>query len=192
MKISLFGSNMDRMPRLAFRMMKLIFDIRDRLVSVGILLDRFGIERGQTVVDYGCGPGSYLKHASELVGPEGRVLAVDVHELAIEAVKKRLAREGRTNVIPILTDGRKIPVSDETVDIIYALDMFHMVADPKTVLGELNRICNPLGFLFIDNGHQSRQNARAKITASGFWDIVEEPKRYMKCRPIKKDQSEAA
>ncbi|MBI4767174.1 MAG: class I SAM-dependent methyltransferase [Deltaproteobacteria bacterium] len=181
MKISPFGTNMDRMPRLAFRMMKLMFDIRDRLVSVGSLLDRFGIERGQTVVDYGCGTGSYLNQASKLVRPEGRVLALDVHELAVEAVKKRSVREGWTNVIALLTDGRKIPVPDETADIIYALDMFHMVADPEAVLGELNRICKKEGFLFIDNGHQSRQKARTKIISSGLWDIIEEPKRYHCC-----------
>lgn len=188
MKISLFGTDRDRMPRLAFRIMKLMFDIRDRLVSVGPLLDRFGIKRGQTVVDYGCGPGSYLKHASELVGPEGRVVAVDIHELAVEAVNKRSAREGWTNVTALLTDGRKTPVPDETADIIYALDMFHMVASPEMVLRELNRICKKDGVLFIDNGHQSRQEAKRKIISSGVWDILEEPKRYMKCRPIKLNQ----
>jgi ubiquinone/menaquinone biosynthesis C-methylase UbiE len=192
MKISLFGTNMDRMPRLAFRMMKLMFDIRDRFVAVGSILDRFGIERGQTIVDYGCGPGSYLKHASELVGPEGCVLAVDIHELAVEAVNKRSAREGLTNVIAMVTDGRKTPIPDETADILYALDMFHMVANPEVVLRELNRICKREGFLFIDNGHQSRQKARTKIRSSGQWDIIEEPKRYMKCRPIKSDQPDTA
>ncbi len=161
-----------------------MFDIRDRLVSVGSLLDRFEIKRGQTVVDYGCGPGSYLKHASELVGPEGRVLAVDIHELAIEAVNKRSAREGWTNVIALLTEGGIIPIPDKTADIIYALDMFHMVAFPERVLRELNRICKKEGVLFIDNGHQSRQEAKGKIVSSGLWAILEEPKRYMKCKPL--------
>jgi len=192
MKIGLFGNNMDRMPRFAFRMMKWMFDVRDRFVSVGSLLDQFGIERGQTVVDYGCGPGSYLRHASELVGPKGRVLAIDIHELAIAAVKKRIAKESWTNVSAVLTDGSNTPIADDTADIIYALDMFHMVSQPDVFMGELNRICKENGFLFIDNGHQSRKEARAKIMTSGLWGIVEEKKRYMKCRPIKKDMPEAA
>lgn len=192
MKNPFLGSNMDRMPRVAFRMMKWTFDIRDRFVSVGSLLDQFGIEKGQIVVDYGCGPGSYLRHASELVGPEGRVLAVDIHELAIEAVKKRIVKEGWTNVSALITDGRKIPLPDNTANVIYALDMFHMVSKPDVFLGELKRICKENGFLFIDNGHQSRQEARAKIDSSRVWQIVEEKKRYMKCRPIKEDRPEAA
>ena len=136
-------------------------------------------------MDYGCGPGSYLRHASELVGPEGRVLAVDIHELAVEAVKKRIVKEGLTNVSALITDGRKIPLPDNTANVIFALDMFHMVSKPDVFLGELNRICMENGFLFIDNGHQSRQEARAKIMASGLWEIVEEKKRYLKCRSIK-------
>jgi len=192
MKLGIFGNNMDRMPRIAFRMMKWMFDIRDRFMSVWSLLDQFGIERGQTVVDYGCGPGSYLRHASELVGPEGRVLAVDIHELAVEAVKKRIVKEGWANVSALITDGRKIPLPDNTANVIFALDMFHMVSNPNAFLAELNRICKLQGFLFIDNGHQSRQEARAKIMASGLWEIVEEKKRYMKCRPIKEDMAEAA
>lgn len=192
MTLNLTGKNMDRMPRVAFRIMQGMFAVRDRFISVGSLLDRFGLAGGQTVVDYGCGPGSYLKRASELVGPQGRVWAVDIHELAVEAVKKRIKKEGLTNVTALLTEGETIPVADETADLIYALDMFHMVSTPRVMLTELNRICKAEGFLFIDNGHQSRQEARFKIEQSGQWRMVDEKKRYMVCRPVKRDQDEAA
>jgi hypothetical protein len=59
-----------------------------------------------------------------------------------------------------------------------------MVSDPGSFLKELNRISKPSGFLFIDNGHQSRDEARAKIIASKKWELLEENKRFMKCRPI--------
>jgi ubiquinone/menaquinone biosynthesis C-methylase UbiE len=184
MRIGLLGKNMDRMPGIAFRMMNLMFDIRDRFTSVWSLLDEFGIEQGQVVVDYGCGPGSYLRHASELVGREGRVFALDIHKLAIKAVTKRISKEQLSNVTPMVTNGKKTPLADGTADVIYALDMFHMVSNPQAFLAELNRICKSEGSLFIDNGHQSRQEARSKIRASGMWEIVEDKKRYMKCRPV--------
>ena len=87
MKNKMCGKGMDRMPNIAFRMMALVFKIRDKFVSLDKLLNEFNITKGQTIVDYGCGPGSYISKASELVGPEGRVFAVDIHELAIEAIK---------------------------------------------------------------------------------------------------------
>jgi ubiquinone/menaquinone biosynthesis C-methylase UbiE len=186
MRWTISGKNVDRMPGFAFRMMKVLFDVRDRFVSVSSLLDEFNIEPGQTVVDYGCGPGSYLQRASELAGPQGRVFALDIHELAIQVVTKRAIKERLTNVTPVVTDRNKCSLADETADVIYALDMFHMVSDPRGLMRDLNRISKRSGFLFIDNGHQSRDEARSKIIDSGGWEMVEEKKRYMKWRPLKK------
>lgn len=53
-----------------------------------------------------------------------------------------------------------------------------------SALRELSRISKPSGFLFIDNGHQSRHEAREKIIASKKWKIIEDNKRFMKCQPI--------
>jgi ubiquinone/menaquinone biosynthesis C-methylase UbiE len=190
MRLTISGQGMDRMPGFAFQMMKLLFDIRDLFMSVSSLLDQFGIEPGQTVVDYGCGPGSFIKQAAELAGPQGRVFALDIHELAVKAVTKRAAKEGLTNVTAIVTDRNRCSLKGETADVIYALDMFHMVSDPRGLLEDLNRIIKSSGHLFIDNGHQSRDEAKSKIIDSGLWELVEEKKRYMKWRPIKKEQKQ--
>jgi ubiquinone/menaquinone biosynthesis C-methylase UbiE len=107
MKAGIFGNNMDRIPDIAFRVMSWIFVIRDRFMAPWSVLDEFGIERGQTVLDYGCGPGSYLRRVSELVGSEGRVLAVDIHELAIKAVMRRIEKEQLSNVTAVRAEGEK-------------------------------------------------------------------------------------
>ncbi|MCP4757005.1 MAG: class I SAM-dependent methyltransferase [Proteobacteria bacterium] len=178
------GKGIDRMPDWAFRGMSLIFKIRDMFVSMDGLLDEFGIDSGQTIVDFGCGPGSYIKKASELVGPEGKVFAVDIHELAIKAVNKRIKKENLDNVAGLVAVDGKCPLDNDVADLLYALDMFHMVGNPDAFLKELNRITKPNGFLFIDNGHQPREEAKSKINTSTAWTIVEENKRYMKCSPI--------
>jgi ubiquinone/menaquinone biosynthesis C-methylase UbiE len=184
MKTGWFGNGMDRMPNVAFRMMSAIFTVRDVFFPVGKLLDEFDIRQGHTVVDYGCGPGSYVKKASQLVGEEGRVLAVDIHELAIESVEKRVSRENLANVTAHLAPNGHCPLEDQTADMVYALDMFHMVKDTDSFLQEVKRISKPSGFLYIDNGHQPRKRAWEKITASEQWEILEENERFMKCRPI--------
>jgi ubiquinone/menaquinone biosynthesis C-methylase UbiE len=185
MRVNVFGTGVDRMSDLAFRIMALMFKIRDILIQKDKILDEFGIRQGQTVVDYGCGPGSYIRKASELVGTEGRVYAIDIHELAIESVKKRIARENLNNVTALVASKERCPLNDNSIDLIYALDMFHMVANPIIFLKELNRISKPDAVLYIDNGHQRRAEAKIKITSSGTWEITEETQRYMKCRPIK-------
>ncbi len=181
--MSIFGCGRDRMPDWAFRTMALSFRIRDRFVRKDAILDEFGIRPGMTVVDYGCGPGSYIRKASGLAGADGRVCAVDIHELAVEAVRERIAGENLTNVSALLAAREGCPLEDGSADIVYALDMFHMVADPSEFLKELRRISKKDGVLFIDSGHQGRDQARAKIGASGAWAVVEEHPRYFKCRP---------
>ena len=185
MRLNIFGRDIDRMPDMAFRMMALMFKIRDIFIHKDKVLDEFGISPGQSIVDYGCGPGSYIKRASNLVGPEGKVYAIDIHELAIEAVKKLIEKENLHNVTALVVSNGRCPLEDNSIDLIYALDMFHMVSNPDAFLKELNRISKPDGILYIDNGHQARAKARTKINAAKSWEIVQENPRYMKCRPIK-------
>jgi len=182
-RASIFGKGMDRMSDPAFRLMALIFKLRDTFIRKDKVLDEFGIRPGQHIADYGCGPGSCIRKASGLVGQEGKVYAVDIHELAVEAVRKRIEKENLRNVTALMAANGICPLEDNSIDLIYALDMFHMVANPETFLKELHRISKPDGILFIDNGHQRRDAAREKILASGVWEIAQETPRYMKCRP---------
>jgi len=180
----LFGTGMDRMPDWAFRLMALGFRLRDALFAVDRHLEDFDLHPGQTVVDYGCRPGSYLRRASELVGPGGRVLAVDIHELAIQGVNRRIRRHGWTNVSAHLAPRGVCPLPDGVADVVYALDMFHMVSDSSGFLQELRRITKIEGVLFIEDGHQPRKASHAKLAASRSWQIVAENTRWLKCRPL--------
>ena len=184
MKKVMCGNEMDRMPNWAFKMMAFMFNAADLLKSPNRRLDTFGIQKGQSVVDWGCGTGRYLKQASELVGDKGTVYAVDIHQLAIEAAANIAQKYDLKNVHPILTDGNSVNIPPRTADLVYALDMFHMVKDTKAFLTELCRITKPNGILILEDGHQPRALAKEKVNNSGCWVIVEETKTYMKCKPI--------
>ncbi|MEI7724677.1 MAG: class I SAM-dependent methyltransferase [Bacteroidota bacterium] len=184
MKKVLCGNEMDRMPNWAFKMMAFMFNATDLLKSPNRRLDTFGIQKGQTVVDWGCGTGRYLKQASELVGDKGTVYAVDIHQLAIEAAANIAQKYNLKNVHPVLTDGKTVNIPTRTTDLVYALDMFHMVKDTNTFLKELCRITKPDGVLILEDGHQPRALAKEKVKNSGCWEIIEETKAFMKCKPI--------
>jgi len=78
------------MSDFSFRGMEFLFRVIDFVHPyVDKRVRSFAIRPGMTVVDYGCGPGRYTTRFAHLVGEKGRVFAVDIHELAIEAVKKR-------------------------------------------------------------------------------------------------------
>lgn len=183
MKKVLCGNDMDKMPNWSFKIMAFMFNVADVLKSPDRRLDGFGIRKGQTVVDWGCGTGRYLKQASELAGSTGTVYAVDIQPLGVEAAVKRAKKHQLDNVHALQTDGKSVAIPDHTVDLIYALDMFHMVGDTKSFLKELHRIAKNDAVLFLEDGHQPRTLAKQKITNSGCWEITAETKGYVKCKP---------
>jgi len=185
MIFNLLGKDIDKMPNFAFKLMSLMFNIRDRFVNVSKILEEFYIKSGHVVIDYGCGPGSFVNKASEMVGENGKVFAVDIHELAIEAINSRIKKDKLDNVKAVLANDGKCPLEDNIADIIYALDMFHMISKPKPFLQELNRLIKNDGFLFISDGHQSRKESLSKIKEFDLFDIIDENKHYIKCKSKK-------
>ena len=182
MKKIKYENKIDKMPNIAFKMMTLIFKIRNFFIPAGTCIDKFGIEKGSIVIDYGCGPGMHIKRASELVGNKGLVYAVDIHELAIKSVKKLITKHNLNNVKTLQTDGYSVEISNNTADLIYALDMFHMIKDYKSFLLELNRIGKCDCTLILEDGHQPRNKSKEKVEKSGCWKVEEEHKKYMICK----------
>lgn len=181
MKKVLCGGEMDRMPDLAFRIMSGMFNIMDLIKSPAQKLDSFNLLQGQTVVDYGSGTGRYLKQASELVGEAGLVYAVDIHELAIESAFRQIKKYQLKNVRPVLTDGKSVDIPPHTADVVYAIDMFHMVKDSQGFLQELSRLLKPDGILYLEDGHQPRSQTREKVISSGCFTIFKETGTFIKC-----------
>lgn len=176
--------NTERMSNTSFRMMTLLFRVIDFFFPyIKKRVRGFGIESGMTVVDYGCGPGRYMVRFAELVGEKGKVYAADIHELAIEAVKKKIEKHNLRNIEPVLVDGYKSGLPDNVADVVCALDMFFIIKNPTEFLEELRRIIKSDGVLVIDEGHQPRSVAKEKILDSGCWDVVKESKDHLKCAP---------
>jgi ubiquinone/menaquinone biosynthesis C-methylase UbiE len=178
------GRNQDRMPDFAFSMMAATMAMEDWLFP---RLDKrvagFGIREGMTLVEYGCGPGRYTIRFAKLVGQRGRVYAVDVQELAIEYVKRKMSSEGLDNVIPILASGYQTGIPDHTADMVFALDMFFAVGDPVAMLREVHRITRSDGVLILDDGHKPRSSTVEKVNRSGKWEIKEASRDHLRCIP---------
>jgi ubiquinone/menaquinone biosynthesis C-methylase UbiE len=175
----------ERMSDFSFRGMQFLFRVIDFVHPyIDKRVQRFGIQPGMTVVDYGCGPGRYTTRFAHLVGQKGRVFAVDIHELAIDGVKKRIRKQQLKTVTPVLAKGYDSGIPDGEADITCAIDVFFAINDPTAFLKELRRITDPKGFLIIDDGHQSRKETKRKIAASGYWDVTEESKDHLKCKPL--------
>lgn len=89
----------EKMINKEFKLMQGVMKLADKVSPhVSRKADSFGIQRGMTVVDYGCGPGRYSVEFARLVSPDGKVYAVDVLEIALQETQKRLKENRISNV----------------------------------------------------------------------------------------------
>ena len=163
-----------------FRLMQGFMKIADHVYPhVRTRTESFGIKPGQTVVDYGCGPGRYTIEMARLVGKDGKVIAVDLVEMALEETQRKLESGEFRNCDLKLAHGYDSGVGDNAADIVFAIDMFHHISDTNAFLREINRITKPDGLLILSGGHLTRKTVKAKVAMSEIWDIAEERKEYV-------------
>jgi ubiquinone/menaquinone biosynthesis C-methylase UbiE len=92
------------MSSTGFKFMNLAFRVRDLLRSRMEVLKEAGIESGFCVLDYGCGPGSYVVPLAQLVGASGHIYALDIHPLAIKELQKKATQKAIENLKTIVSD----------------------------------------------------------------------------------------
>ena len=159
------------MSNTGFRLMILMFKIRDFLRPRSDVLKEAGIKPGFSVLDFGCGPGGYIMPLVELVGSSGRIHALDIHPLAIRRVKKTAASKGIENIEVIESDcSTHLP--DNAVDTVLLYDVFHDLARPDAVLRELHRVLKPGGTLSFSDHHMEEKEVIARITGPGIFKFV--------------------
>jgi ubiquinone/menaquinone biosynthesis C-methylase UbiE len=153
-----------------FRAMSLWLRLREWFGDPRSRLIEAGLEKGQTLLDYGCGIGSYAIPAARIVEEGGLVYALDIHPLAIEAVWKRSAREKLTNIRTICS-GRDTKLPDNSVDVVLLYDVLHSVHDKQGLLQELHRVLKPNGRLSIVPDHMTRDDLLETLRAGGRFSL---------------------
>jgi arsenite methyltransferase len=107
------------------------------------------IEAGRTVLDLGCGAGTDLLVAAQMVGREGLVVGIDMTASMLERARESALRMGLQNVE--LHEGlvESVPVSDASVDVVISNGVIDLVVDKDAVFDEIDRVLRPGGRLQI-------------------------------------------
>jgi SAM-dependent methyltransferase len=115
------------------------------------ILMKVGVRDKQTVLDYGCGPGTFTLAAAGIVGEKGKVYALDVRPRALERIREKASGEKIKNIETVLLDasGFGTGLDNETVDVILLYDVFHDIKDKQGLLQELHRVLRPDGLLSV-------------------------------------------
>ena len=104
---------------------------------------------GETVIDFGCGPGFFTLPLAEMVGPGGRVVAVDLQAAMLERLRRSAERAGLAGRITLHRCAAdaigELPPADGAL----AFYMVHEVPDVARFLGEVSRALRPGGRLLL-------------------------------------------
>jgi ubiquinone/menaquinone biosynthesis C-methylase UbiE len=103
------------------------------------------VQAGQTVVDLGSGAGYDLLLAAERVGPEGRVIGVDMTDAMIEAARANAARAGAWQVQVRKGLIEALPVADCQADWIISNCVINLSPEKDKVFEEIARVLKPGG-----------------------------------------------
>lgn len=159
-----------------FRLMSLSYKFRDLFLPRKNILKEVWIKPGFHVLDYGCGPGSYIIPLAELVGESGKIYALDIHPLAIQMVQDIAAKKRLMNVETICSDC-KTGLPDTILDVVILYDTFHKLTNPNRVLKELYRVLKPNGILSVSDHHMKEDEIVSKVTDGGLFKLSKKGKK---------------
>ena len=126
---------------------------------------------GMTVLEPGPGMGFFTLDLARLVGPEGRVVAVDVEPRMLEPLRRRSARAGLLARIDTrLSRGTSLGIDDVcgTCDFVLAFAVVHELPDRAAFFAEAARAMKPTGRLLLaePRGHVSDGEFSATLVAA--------------------------
>ncbi len=105
------------------------------------------LEHGATVLDLGCGSGLDTLLAARMVGPAGRVLAVDFSETMLARTREAVGAMNLNNVVLHRASGEELPLDDDSVDVAMVNGIFNLNPRRTEIMRELVRVIRPGGQL---------------------------------------------
>jgi len=124
------------------------------------------VEPGAVVLDLGCGAGTDLLIAAQMVGPAGRAIGVDMTPSMLEVARASARGMGLGNVELHAALIEALPLEDASVDVVISNGVIDLVPDKDAVFDEIDRVLRPGGRLQVADvviHHEVSEDARKRI-----------------------------
>jgi SAM-dependent methyltransferase len=158
------------------------------------------LKAGETVLDLGSGGGIDVLLSGKRVGPTGKAYGLDMTDDMLALARENQRQAGVENVEFLKGEIEKIPLPDNSVDVVISNCVINLSADKDRVLREAFRVLKPGGRFAVSDvvtrgeipaevrqsmllwvgcvaGALQEQEYKAKLAAAGFTGISVEPTR---------------
>lgn len=108
------------------------------------MLDICPVGAGDQVLDVGCGLGHEVRRLAQQVGPQGRVVGIDVNPAMITEARRR----GAGLTLPLsfeVGDAHQVGFPDSSFDLCRTERVLRYADRPEAVIGEMMRLTRPGG-----------------------------------------------
>lgn len=138
-------------------------------------LKDIGIKKNQVVLDFGCGVGHYTIPAGRVVGEKGKVYAIDEDGKSLSKLMEMAFLERVKNIEVIKATGElKIPLEDESVDVVLLYDVLHYIDERRKIIDEAYRIMKFGGLLSVYPKHHKSDSPLSGLANLTLEDIIKE------------------
>lgn len=145
-----------------------------------------GIQKGQAVLEVGCGPGFFTLPAAKMV-EGGIIYALDIYPMMIENVTKRIKRKGVDNVKILNLPASNTGLDDESINLILCIDVLSDITDINPTFQELHRVLKSDGILSVYEPHTGIEPGTWKpkksireLTTTGLFFLQSRDNRILK------------
>lgn len=128
------------------------------------VLETIGIEPGMIIGELGAGRGRYTVHIATRIGPTGILYANDIVQAYLDAIEKRCAENGLTNVKTILGGLTDPKFPQAALDMVIMVNVVHCLAEPVEVFRNIRKSLKPDGMIAIVEGSLEKNPS-----AAGEW-----------------------
>jgi predicted methyltransferase len=112
------------------------------------------LEPGMDVADIGAGTGLFTRLFAPLVGPKGRVYAVDISEKFVKHIEQTAVEQGLESVVGVVCPADSVGLPPESVDLVFICDTYHHFEFPHKTMRSLHRALRPGGQVVLIDFHR--------------------------------------